>query len=174
MKNKVVEINDDIVALEIIYKKESFLGYINKQDLEKVSSIRGTWHLGRSGSGHIDGIRTKVQKDGVRKQIWLHNFIMDKTNPDNVIDHIDHNTLNNTRDNLREVSKVQNAQNISTTLKSATHCRNVTIENGRYRVRINGISFGSYTTLEKAKEVAEKERQKIFPITSNLNNKIIL
>lgn len=74
MKNRVVEINDNIVAIR---------------------------------SGHIDGVKTKIQTN------------------------IDHNTLNNVRSNLREVSKEQNAQNISSTLSSLTHCRNVTIEEGK-------------------------------------------
>lgn len=81
---------------------------------------------------------------------------------------------NNVRSNLREVSKEQNAQNISSTLSSLTHCRNVTIEEGKYRVRINGKSFGRYNTLEEARQVAERERRNIFPVSSGLNNKIIL
>lgn len=99
---------------------------------------------------------------------------MKSQNPNNVIDHIDHNTLNNVRSNLREVSKEQNAQNISSTLSSTTHCRNVTIEEGKYRVRIGGKSFGRYNTLEEAKQVAERERRNIFPLSSELNNKKLL
>ena len=44
----------------------------------------------------------------------------------------------NVRNNLREVSKEQNAQNVSITLNSTTKCRNITIEDGKYRVRIGG------------------------------------
>ena len=174
MKNRVVEIDDDIVAIEILYKGTKLLCYINREDLSKVSSIRGTWHINRNVSGHIDGVKTKIQTNKVRKQIWLHNFIFEKSNPNNVIDHIDHNTLNNARSNLREVSKEQNAQNISSTLNSITHCRNVTIEDGKYRVRIGGKSFGRYNTLEEAKQVAERERRNIFPLSSELDNKITL
>lgn len=98
---------------------------------------------------------------------------MNKNNPDNIIDHIDHNTLNNRKSNLREVSPIENAQNISTLLNfSATKHRNVTLENGRYRVRIKGISFGAYKTINEAIKVADMERKKIFPKSSNINNKI--
>lgn len=82
MKNRVVEIDDNVVALEIIY--------------------RGTWHI------------------------------------------------------------KQNAQNVSITLNSTTKCRNITIEDGKYRVRIGGHSFGRYNTLEEAQEVVRRERKIYF------------
>lgn len=110
MKNRVIEIDDNVAALEIIYKGTQLLCYIDKVDLPKAASIRGTWHINRNTSGHIDGVKTKIQINKVRRQIWLHNLIFEKSNPENVVDHIDHNTLNNVRNNLREVSKEQNAQ----------------------------------------------------------------
>lgn len=136
MKNRVVEIDDNVVALEIIYKGTRLLCYIDKVDLPKAALIRGTWQ--------------------------------------NVVDHIDHNTLNNVRNNLREVSKEQNAQNVSITLNSTTKCRNITIEDGKYRVRIGGHSFGRYNTLEEAQEVVRRERKNIFPLSSELDNKITI
>lgn len=42
MKNRVVEIDDDIVAIEILYKGTQLLCYVSREDLSKVSSIRGT------------------------------------------------------------------------------------------------------------------------------------
>lgn len=70
----------------------------------------------------------------------MHNMIMSKTDENNVIDHINHNTLDNRKSNLRELSKKDNATNTSVD-KSKTGIRNFTIENGKYRVRIKGISF---------------------------------
>ena len=81
-----------------------------------------------------------------------------------VVDHIDHNTLN----------KEQNAQNVSITLNSTTKCRNITIEDGKYRVRIGGHSFGRYNTLEEAQEIVRRERKNIFPLSSELDNKITI
>ena len=59
MKNRVVEIDDNVVALEIIYKGTRLLCYIDKVDLPKAALIRGTWHINRNTSGHIDGVKTK-------------------------------------------------------------------------------------------------------------------
>ena len=45
----------------------------------------------------------------------------------------------------------------------------------RYRYKIiGGKSFGRYNTLEEAKQVAERERRNIFPLSSELDNKITL
>ena len=105
----------------------------------------------------------------------MHNLILSKTNNDNVIDHINHNTLDNRKQNLREISKKENSQNICSHLKnSKTQCRNVTIEKGKYRVRVGGRSFGSYLTIEEAKHMAENKRKEIFPISSELNEKMII
>lgn len=57
---------------------------------------------------------------------------------------------------------------------STTKCRNITIEDGKYRVRIGGHSFGRYNTLEEAQEVVRRERKNIFPLSSELDNKITI
>ncbi len=162
MKNRVVEIDDDTLGIVINYKERDLICYIDREDLMRVSQFKGTWHINRNRTGHIDGVKTKVQIDKVRKQYWIHN----------VIDHIDHNTLNNRKSNLREVTPTENAQNISTLLNSNTKHRNVTLEDGKYRVRINGTSFGRYKTLNEAIEVVDIERKKLFPKSSDINNKL--
>ena len=166
MKNRAIEIDKETIALVIRYKVNELYCYIDKQDLDVVSSIMGTWNLAVNRTGHIDGVKTKVQKSLKRKQVWLHNVVFEKKNPNNVVDHIDHNTLNNRKFNLREVTRKENAQNISTALKSSTKYRNVTMEGEKYRVRIGRHSFGRYNTLEEAIDVAKKERKNIFPLSS--------
>lgn len=174
MKNRAIEIDRETVALVIRYKGNELYCYIDKQDLDVVSSIRGTWNLAVNRTGHIDGVKTKVQKSLKRKQVWLHNVVFEKKNPNNVVDHIDHNTLNNRKCNLREVTRKENAQNLSVALSSATMHRNVTIEGKRYRVRINRVSYKSYASLEEAISVADRERTKVFPKSNLLNNRVRL
>ena len=152
MKNDFIELDNNTIIIYIRYKDKTLECYIDKEDLDKVSFIKGTWHITNNRRNHLDGVRTKIQKGKVRKQYWMHNLIMKKTNPNNVIDHIDNNPLNNRKSNLREITLKENASNISVELsKSKTRVRNVTIERGKYRVRINGKSFGSYATLELCK-----------------------
>ena len=172
MKNKYKE-EQDYYIIYINYKDNQLECYVDKEDFQKVSSIKGTWHITNNRKGHVDGVRTKIQKEGIRKQYWMHNMIMSKTDENNVIDHINHNTLDNRKSNLRELSKKDNATNTSVD-KSKTGIRNVTIENGKYRVRIKGISFGYYDTLEEAKIIADKERLKIFPLYEENSERIII
>ena len=167
------------IARELKCKQETLNNYLKKMNIEYEGNQSGKGTHKNSGNKKMTfeeylANSKDIQTNKVRKQIWLHNFIFEKSNPNNVIDHIDHNTLNNAKSNLREVSKEQNAQNISSTLNSITHCRNVTIEDGKYRVRIGGKSFGRYNTLEEAKQVAERKRRNIFPLSSELDNKITL
>ena len=172
MKNKYKE-EQDYYIIYINYKDNQLECYVDKEDFQKVSSIKGTWHITNNRKGHVDGVRTKIQKEGIRKQYWMHNMIMSKTDKNNVIDHINHNTLDNRKSNLRELSKKDNATNTSVD-KSKTGIRNVTIENGKYRARIKGISFGYYDTLEEAKIIADRERLKIFPLYEENSERIII
>ena len=62
MKNRAIEIDKETIALVIRYKVNELYCYIDKQDLDVVSSIRGTWNLAVNRTGHIDGVKTKVHK----------------------------------------------------------------------------------------------------------------
>lgn len=172
MKNKVILIDCNTAGIIINYKGKELVSYIDLEDLPLVEKFPTTWHINKNASGHIDGVRTKVQKEGVRKQYWLHNIIMPKKISKNVIDHIDHDTLNNTKRNLREISSKENAQNVSFHRNNTTGCSNVYFEKGKYRVRIKGMSFGRYDTLEEARIIAQDKQKQILPFRSELNNKI--
>lgn len=89
--------------------------------------------------------------------IQLHRFI---TNcPKNMtIDHINHNTLDNRKINLKICTHAKNNQNRKIVSKTSEH--NIYFEDNKYRVRVQknykNISYGSFNTLEDAIKVRDK------------------
>lgn len=107
MKNAYT-IHEDYVEIFINQKGNRVALLIDLEDLPKASSITGTWF------GHIPGGGTKIYGRGRNEGILVqfHRWILG--NPEGmVIDHIDGNTLNNRRSNLRVVTQVENIRNTS-------------------------------------------------------------
>ena len=165
MKNKYkIDIDNNIVLIAI---KNHHIGTIySKVDLDdfnKINMFRTTWHVTYKNN-RIDGVRTKIQKHGKRKQVWLHRLI---TNcPSNmVVDHINGDTLDNRKCNLRIVTQAENATNLSSYSNNKSGYTNIYIEkDGKYRVRINRKSFGRYNDLETAVKIRNKNIKDIFEL----------
>lgn len=100
-----------------------------------------------------------------RKLYLLHRLIM-KCPDGLVVDHINHNTLDNRKCNLRICEQSQNMQNRLTVSKS--NIRNVTWHkrNKKWQVtlKLNGksIYFGQFDNKEEANIVAKAARKKYF------------
>ena len=110
--------------------------------------------------------RIKVfKKDGTHE--YLPRFLL-SAQAGQVVDHIDHNTLNNRRENLRIVTNAENLFNRRGAQLGNSHGnRNVTY-NRRQKVWVVRIKFigkvydcGRFGTMEEAIEVAESCRQQI-------------
>lgn len=115
--------------------------------------------------------RTNIRIGGVRHTLSLHRLICE-TDRHLKVDHINHNTLDNRRENLRAISHSGNIQNISGARSdSLTGVRGVTFKpkNDKYEVRvgINGkrIHVGYFKTLEEAETAAIKARAKYLPFS---------
>lgn len=124
------------------------VAYIDDCDLERVSKYSWCYN----GKYAIRGII----KGGKRTTELLHRFIMDIQDEHRsiVVDHIDGNTLNNTRDNLRICTQGCNVSN-GTYKIGSTGYRGVTLDKrkigskkyfARIRNRHERISLGYYST----------------------------
>ncbi|WP_134700545.1 HNH endonuclease [Ammoniphilus sp. YIM 78166] len=136
MKNEF-EIVGETTVLYVRYKVYYLRVFIDTADLEKVQSYRGTWFAGFDDSGKRYYIHGKDRKNGVNKTIMLHRWITDC--PDGmVVDHIDRNSLNNKRENLRVISAGENMQNRKIHSNNTSGVRGVSWykKTGQWRVQI--------------------------------------
>lgn len=123
-------------------------------------------------SWYCDGtyaVRTGVHK-GVRYAVKMHRVILHAPGTREV-DHINGDTLDNRKDNLRLVTHGQNMQNVhGSRADSSTGARNVfQMDNGRYRVRmtVNHQDYdgGYYDTREEADRAARELRAELMPFS---------
>lgn len=117
MKNKWVE-KEDHIEISIKYKDSVHFCKVNKEDFEKVSNIKGTWSFcinktsnKKNSYGYAryyfwikDGKNLKIQS------FAMHHIILEKPKKGFVIDHINFDTLDNRRCNLRTISFRENVK----------------------------------------------------------------
>lgn len=137
MKNEY-EVSRDTTIIFVRYKVYYLRVLIDTADLEKVKTFRGTWFAGFDDSGKRYYIHGKDRRGGVNKTILLHRYIMDC--PEGmVVDHIDRDSLNNRRENLRIVSPGENMQNRKIHRNNTSGVRGVSWykKTGQWRVQLS-------------------------------------
>jgi hypothetical protein len=134
---------------------------VDDEDWDQVS--KHTWCVYYQ-NGYLKGVQTNVRENGKQTTLRLHQLIMGPVPPEyDSIDHIDRNTLNNCRANLRFAT--QRGQNINQGMRSnnISGVKGVCWEKkaNKWRAVIDHKHVGYYTSFEKACEVraeAENER----------------
>lgn len=173
MKNDY-EVRGDVTAIFLRRRDGTVLEtLIDTSDLEKVKGFEMTWYAvwdKHTSSYYCSGNYKAVGRK--QKKVKLHRYITDC--PDGlVVDHENHDTLDNRRDNLRVVNhniNAQNRKNVISTNKSGE--KGVSWDNKRrgwlvsFCVNGNKYYFGRYNDLEEARNKAREEYNKI--ISGNL------
>lgn len=174
-KNEIHIVHDTAV-LVVVYKGEKYETVLDARDVQKVASY--SWSLRtqfykygkplKSPTVYISGSRPDGR--GGQRCIYLHRLLM--APPKGlVVDHINGDGMDNRRENLRVVTRAQNAQNRKT-VRASSGVRNVYYRKrtGNWLVQIhsNGqfLNFGTYPTLWEAEQVAERERPRILEFSS--------
>ena len=139
---------------EIILKDKNYniiaKAIIDIEDVEKCKKYK--WFLSNVNKRNNSYVIAKNRQ--TRKQIYLHRYVIGYEGSLQV-DHLDHNTLNNTKENLK----------ISTVSENNSNRRfsNITFCNGLYLARLNRdyikYYFGSFKTKEEAFLVLEEARK---------------
>lgn len=100
---------DDIAICNVIYNKQVISFTIDVNEYEKVSQY--IWRISKKKNKYY--VISGSLKKGT--MIYLHQMIMNETREGMEIDHIDGNSLNNRRSNLRWTSHQENVDNIQAT-----------------------------------------------------------
>lgn len=95
-------INNKTTIIKIYDRMGNYINefVIDTTDIEKINRYK--WSLTK---GHI------ATKDKNNKTIYLHRYLLDVTDKNVIVDHIDGNPLNNKRNNLRIGTQELNARN---------------------------------------------------------------
>jgi hypothetical protein len=155
--------------------QESLWAIIDIDDLKKVVEFDYTWHAEwkkdingyyASATKHL-GIINGKQKS---KSLYLHKFILNDDSKID-IDHINHNTLDNRKENLR-MSKVfensryrkgKNSNNISG-YRNVAYIKSIKKKPYHVQLMVDGKNtvLGKFSDVDKAGVFAEEMRQKFY------------
>lgn len=158
---------------EIIINNNKYGRIITLIDIEDINKIKEiTWgvHFDPTIKGFY--VRGRL-RGGKRKYTPLHRLIMDCPR-ELQIDHINHDTLDNRRINLRIVTACENRQNLSGAhTRNKLGIRNVFKFRDGYMIKIDreGKTIKKYCradkyTLEEVKSLSEKMRKEYMPFAT--------
>jgi hypothetical protein len=158
MKNNY-ETFGNTTTIFIKYKDKVHKMLIDTEDLKLIDFYPWSIEVVPMKSGFYARFKNK------KPLIIIHRLIM-KANKGEIVDHINHSTLDNRKSNLRIVNYSGNQQNLIK-IKNKTGVRNIEVANGKYRIALTlkgkKVRFGSYTDLNEAKSMVEKLRAKFYP-----------
>ncbi|MCL6489090.1 MAG: HNH endonuclease [Alicyclobacillus mali] len=109
MKN-AFEFREDYVAIFCYGYGNLHETLVSRDDFELVASIPGTWTVVRRGNIFYAVTRVRQGRYSY-KSLYMHRMVLETNQGD--IDHINHNGLDNRRENLRIVTRSENLRNRS-------------------------------------------------------------
>lgn len=140
---------------------EEIVTFLDEDDFDKVYSVGFTWTIQRMTDNHVYALNWRGGKT-----VSLHRLLMGEPKG-MVIDHINHNTLDNTRKNIRVLEQRENMQNHrGASVNSKSGVRGVYWDRTRsmwmaqFKLGGKPRNLGRYDTIEEAKVVVERERRK--------------
>lgn len=170
--NYVIDNENQIAKIELCRRNvENLWVTIDLDDLEKVLNIPYTWFAKYDNDiqnyyAVASWYCPETQKS---KPVYLHQFITDAQGK--IVDHINHDTLDNRKENLRVIADSNNSKNRKT--KNSNNksgyrnvCWNKTENIWMVQLSINGkntyLKSFPYEQLEEAGQYAEEMRQKYY------------
>jgi hypothetical protein len=171
------EIRGEVTAIFVKHKGNVMETIIDTVDLPMLINSKFYWYVSYAKSNNSFYVQgTSIRENGKQNKSRLHRFLMG--NPKGkLIDHINHNTLDNRRSvNLREASVSENLQNRKgLTSHNTSGYRGVSFDKskGKYRayIRVNNKlkALGCFKNAVEAAAVASAARRKYMPYSNEVN-----
>lgn len=153
----VIHDNFAEIILSDVNRIETGRTLIDTEDIELVSNLK--WHYNKH-TGY-------VLSDSTEKGLRIHRLILGLSKEDpRVVDHINGNTLDNRKCNLRVCTQMQNSYNTKLNKNNSTGFKGIYFDPLRnsYQVYITHnkirINLGRYKDLSEAKQVISLAREK--------------
>lgn len=170
--NYIIDTENNIAKIELNRTKaENLWAIIDLEDLQRVLDFPYTWFA--KYDHDIDSfyaVASQYHKElGRARPVYLHQFVMDANGK--VVDHENHDTLDDRKSNLRISEEIRNARNRKGRNKNnKSGFRNVCWSKSEKKwlvqLQINQknavLGKFSYDELEKAGKFAEEMRQKYY------------
>jgi hypothetical protein len=133
---------------------QGYIAQIDDEDFTRVSQFKWSVHFDKNKVY----ARRQFCVDGTLKQILLHRFILDITDPEQGIDHEDRDGLNCQKYNLRPATRTQNMGNQRKQLGRSSKYKGVDWfkRTGMWRARMKEVHLGTFTSEEEAARLYDK------------------
>ncbi len=140
--------------------------FVDDCDYEMLVAHRWYAHVHIHDKNLVYARRTAYE-NGRQRTVLMHREILGDIPPGMVVDHIDHNTTNNTRANLRIVAQPQNSRNRRGAQRdSLSGTRGVSPSNGKWRatIKVCGkvIHLGRFSEIKDAAFAYAAANKKYF------------
>jgi hypothetical protein len=161
-----------------IHLTKGFVAWIDPEDYDLVNSYK--WQTTRNESGIYYAVRGQI-KNGVRITMRMHNFVLNHTPGDEIVDHKFHDLqeygiIDNRKDNLRLSDYRKNSYNRRKSFRYDTTSRFKGVQytrEGKYLVRItkDGVTknLGTYSNELQAAQLYNKFAVDIFGDYAHIN-----
>ena len=92
--------------MKLVKLTQGKFAFVDDDIFEIVNKYK--WHVVKRGKNNY---ASRTCLEGKKKIIYMHRFILDITNPKEIVDHVDGNGLNNIKKNIRICNTFENARN---------------------------------------------------------------
>lgn len=154
---------------------KGFITIVDDDDFAHLSLM--AWHVTNVRRGHTYAVHSvRCYRDGrySARVVLMHRHILGLTDPAMQVDHVNGNTLDNRRSNLRVATRAQNSRNRSSSNRVGFKGVEL-LPNGQYRARLQTttpyrrIGLGQFDNAEDAARAWDAAAREAFGEFARLN-----